>query len=131
LDYLRSDGEKNMDTFTYVVAIFLLAFAMQSNMLWLGLAILIFLLISLRSLSGIVLTIITGVVFFIMGSSLQGEMLYLSIGLVILSYLVGVKPSEENQGGMSPDMMAMLQGMGGGGGDPYGGGGMGGGQGGY
>lgn len=119
-----------MDTFTYVVAVFLLAFAMQSNMLWLGLAILIFLLISLRSLSGIVLTLITGIAFFVMGSSLQGTMLYLAIGLVILAYLVGVKPSEDNQGGMSPDMMAMLQGMGGGG-DPYGGGGMGGGHGGF
>ncbi|MEK6970835.1 MAG: hypothetical protein AABW68_04055 [archaeon] len=117
-----------MDSFTYVVAVFLLAFAMQSNLLWLGLAILIFLLISLRSLSGIILTLITGVSFLILGSSLQGEMLYLSIGLVILAYLVGVKPSEDTQGGMSPDMMAMLQGMGGGGGDPYGG--MGGGMGG-
>lgn len=122
-----------MDTFTYVVAVFLLAFAMQSSMLWLGLAILIFLLISLRSLSGIVLTLITGVAFFILGSSLQGTMLYLCVGLAILAYLVGVKPSEDNQGGMSPDMMAMLQGMGGGGGDPYGGmgGGMGGGHGGF
>lgn len=124
-----------MDTFTYIVAVFLLAFAMQSSMLWLGLAILIFLLISLRSLSGIVLTLTTGIVFFILGSSLTGTMFYLCIGLAILAYLVGVKPSEDNQGGMSPDMMAMLQGMGGGGGDPYGGmggmGGMGGGHGGF
>jgi hypothetical protein len=120
-----------MDTFTYVVAIFLLAFAMQSNLVWLGLAILIFLLISLRSLSGIVLTLITGIAFFVFSSNLKGEMLYISIALVILAYLVGVKPSEDTQGGMSPDMMAMLQGMGGPGGDSFGGVGPGGGHGGF
>lgn len=115
-----------MDTFTYIIAVFLLAFAMQSQLLWLALAILIFLLISLRSLSGIVLTLITGGAFFVLGSGLKGEMMYLSIFLVILAYLVGVKPSEDQQGGMSPDMMSMLQGMGGGGM-----GGMGGGHGGF
>jgi hypothetical protein len=104
-----------MDTFTYAVAVFLLAFTMQSQILWMGLAILIFLLISLRSLSGILLTLITGAVFFFMGSALKGEMLYIAVGLVIISYLVGVKPAEDSAGGMSPDMMSMLQGMGGGG----------------
>ena len=60
-----------MDSFTYAIAIFILAFAMQAQILWLGLALLIFLLVSLRSLSGIVLTLITGVVFFIFGHSLR------------------------------------------------------------
>ena len=108
-----------MDSFTYCVAIFLLAFAMQAHILWIGLAILIFLLITLRSLSGIVLTLVTGVVFFIFADALKGEILYIAVGLVILAYLVGVKPSEDAAGGMSPDMMAMLQGMGGAGGGGY------------
>ncbi len=105
-----------MDTFTYLVAIFMLAFAMQYQILWAALAVLIFLLISLRSVSGILLTLVTGVVFFVMGSDLQGEILYIAIALAVLAYLVGVKPSEEQPGGMSPDMMAALQGLGGGGG---------------
>ncbi len=105
-----------MDSFTYLVAIFVLAFAVQYQLLWAALAVLIFLLISLRSISGILLTLITGVVFFIMGSDLQGEILYIGIGLVVLAYFVGVKPSEEQPGGMSPDMMAALQGLGGPGG---------------
>ncbi len=107
-----------MDSFTYAIAIFILAFAMQAQILWLGLALLIFLLVSLRSLSGIVLTLITGVVFFIFGSDLQGEIIFIAIGLVIFAYFVGVKPAEDQAGGMSADMMAALQGMGG---DPYGG----------
>ena len=113
-----------MDSFTYAIAIFILAFALQAQIVWLGLAILIFLLISLRSLSGIVLTLITGVTFFIFGADLKGEILFIAIALVGLAYIVGVKPAEEQAGGMSADMMAALQGMGG---DPYGGmGGLGG-----
>lgn len=116
-----------MDTFTYLVAIFILAFTIQYQILWAALAILIFLLISLRSISGILLTLVTGVVFVMLGSELQGEMLYIAIGLVVLAYFVGVKPSEEQPEGMSPEMMAALQGMGGGGGGGMGGlGGMGG-----
>lgn len=110
-----------MDSLTYGVAIFILAFAMQYHILWIALAILIFLLVSLRSLSGILLTLVTGGVFFFLGSDLQGEMLFIVVGLVVLSYFVGVKPSEEQgggggMGGMSPDMLAALQGMEGGGG---------------
>lgn len=115
-----------MDTFTYLVAIFILAFTIQYQILWAALAILIFLLISLRSISGILLTLVTGVVFVMLGSELQGEMLFIAIGLVVLAYFVGVKPSEEQPEGMSPEMMAALQGMGGGGGGMGGMGGMGG-----
>ncbi len=115
-----------MDTFTYLVAIFMLAFAVQYQILWAALAVIIFLLISLRSVSGILLTLVTGVVFFIMGSDLQGEVLYIAIALTALAYFIGVKPSEEQPGGMSPDMMAALQGLGGPGGGMGGMGGMGG-----
>ncbi len=112
-----------MDTLTYLIAIFILAFAMQYQILWAGLAVLIFLLISLRSISGILLTLVTGVVFFILGSDLKGEILYIAIGLVVLAYFVGVKPSEEQPGGISPEMLAALQGPGGGLGGLGGGGG--------
>lgn len=110
-----------MDSFTYLVAVFLLAFAMQYSLFWLALVVLAFLLISLRSLSGIVLTLVTGTTFFLLGSSLQGEILFISVGLVFVAYFIGVKPAEEQGGGMSPDMMAALQGM-----EGMGGGGMGG-----
>ncbi len=100
-----------MDTLTYAVAVFVLAFAMQYQILWIALAILIFLLVSLHSISGILLTLVTGIVFFVLGSDLQGEILYIIVGLVVLAYLVGIKPSEDAPGGMSPDMMSMLQGM--------------------
>lgn len=110
-----------MDTFTYLVAIFILAITIQYQILWAALAILIFLLISLRSISGILLTLVTGAVFVILGSDLQGTMLYIAIGLVALAYFVGVKPSEEQPEGMSPEMMAALQGLGGGGGGGMGG----------
>ena len=110
-----------MDSLTYGVAVFLLAFSMQYHLLWLSLAILIFVLVSLRSLSGILLTLVTGTIFFVFGSDLQGEMLFIIVGLVILAYFVGVKPSEEQGaggggggGGMSPEMMAALQGLDGG-----------------
>lgn len=116
-----------MDTLTYLIAVFMLAFAVQYQILWAALAILIFLLITLRSVSGILLTLVTGVVFFVLGSDLQGEMLYIMIALSVLAYFVGVKPSEEQPEGMSPDMMAALQGLGGGGGGMGGLGGMGGG----
>lgn len=108
-----------MDSLTYGIAVFMLAFSMQYHMLWLSLAILIFLLVSLRSLAGILLTLVTGALFFVFGGDLQGEMLYIIVGLVILGYFVGVKPSEEQDGGaggMSPEMMAALQGLDGGGG---------------
>ncbi|MFH0970593.1 MAG: hypothetical protein V1776_04000 [Candidatus Diapherotrites archaeon] len=115
-----------MDTLTYAVAVFLLAIAMQYPITWLGLIILLFLLLSLHSISGILLTLVTGITFFFLGGELQGELFYIIVGLVILAYLIGVKPSEDTPEGMSPDMMAMLQGMGGQG-DQYGGmGGMGG-----
>ncbi|MEK6820868.1 MAG: hypothetical protein AABY11_00520, partial [archaeon] len=61
-----------MDTLTYAVAVFVLAFAMQYQILWIALAILIFLLVSLHSISGILLTLVTGIVFFVLGSDLQG-----------------------------------------------------------
>ncbi len=119
-----------MDSLTYAVAVFILAFSMQYDILWLSLAIFIFLLVSLRSLSGILLTLITGAVFFVFGGQLQGEMLYIAVGLVVLAYFIGVKPSEEQgEGGLSPEMMAALQGLEGGGG--YGGYGGTGGMGGY
>lgn len=104
-----------MDSFTYLIAIFVMAFSFQLSMLWISIAVLIFLLISLRSISGILLTLITGVVFFVMGNSLRDDILYIAVGLVAFAYFVGVKPAEEQAGGMSPEMLAALGGMGGGG----------------
>lgn len=100
-----------MDLLTYVLSIIMLGFSIQFNVLWLSLAILIFILISHRSLSGILLTLVTGAVFFIMGPNLKGDMLWITIGLVALAYFIGVKPGEEQAGGLDPAMLAALGGM--------------------
>jgi hypothetical protein len=50
-----------------------------------------------------------------MGNSLRDDILYIAVGLVAFAYFVGVKPAEEQAGGMSPEMLAALGGMGGGG----------------
>ena len=104
-----------MDTITYVIAVFILAFSIQLQIIWVSLAILIFMLINLRSIPGILLTLVSGAVFWVVGGDLKDDILYIAIALVAFAYFVGVKPAEEAAGGMSPDMLAALQGMGGGG----------------
>ena len=108
-----------MDSFTYLIALFLMAFSVQFGLIWLTIGIALFLLASLRSVGGILLTLATAGVFLFLGENLQGDILYITVALVALAYFVGVKPGEEQAGGMSPDMLAALQGMGGG--DEYGG----------
>jgi hypothetical protein len=102
-----------MDLLSYVLAVIILGLSIQFNALWISLAVLIFILISMRSLSGILLTLVTGGVFFFLGPGLQGDMLWISAGLVAFAYFIGVKPGEEQAGGMDPNMLAALGGGGG------------------
>ena len=108
-----------MDTFTFLVAVVMLAFAVQFNENWLVLGVLGIMFLTLRSLSGILLLLLaTGVLFAVKGPSFSDYFPFIVFGMVILALALGVKSEpEQPQGGIPPELLAGMGGM-----DPYGGG---------
>lgn len=110
-----------MDTFTFLVSVVVLAFAVQFNETWLVLGVLGIMFLTLRSLSGILLLLLaTGVLYAVKGPAFSDYFPFIVFGMVILALAMGIKtePEPPAGGGLPPELMAGLGGM-----DPYGGGG--------
>ena len=80
-----------MDTFTFLIAMFLIAIAFQFEQNWLIFGIVAIMIISLRSLSATFILLVTVVaIFFIKSSDFAEFWPAALIGLIILNILLGV-----------------------------------------
>ncbi|MBS3057412.1 MAG: hypothetical protein J4415_02180 [Candidatus Diapherotrites archaeon] len=104
-----------MDTFTFLIAVILIMIAMQYNQTWVIFGAVGILILSMRSLTTIVMLIITVLVLFaIKGTNMTAYWPFIVFGLVILSLAMGLGKKPEQPEYYAPDLMGGLGGLGGG-----------------
>jgi hypothetical protein len=107
-----------MDTFTLMIAILLMMIAVQYNQNWLIAAIVLLMILTMRSAGTTVILLIATAVLFVGKPYLEQYWPFLLFGLIILSVLIsgtGGKPEQQPEM-YSADMFGGMGGLGGGGG---------------
>lgn len=105
-----------MDTFTFLLAVIFLMMAVQWQQNWLVIAIVVVMILYMRSIKATVGLIIALAVLYILRDSIAEYALYIIIGMVILALIIGFKEKQAEPEYYSPDMLGGLMGGGMGGG---------------
>ena len=103
-----------MDTFTFLIALILIMIAMQYNQTWVIFGVVGVLILSMRSLTTVVMLIITVLVLFaIKGPNIVAYWPFIVFGLLILALDMGLGKKPEQPEYYAPDLMSGLGGLGG------------------
>ena len=102
-----------MDTFTFLIALILIMIAMQYNQTWVIFGVVGVLILSMRSLTTVVMLIITVLVLFaIKGPNIVAYWPFIVFGLLILALVMGLGKKPEQPEYYAPDLMGGLGGEG-------------------
>ncbi len=106
-----------MDTFTFLVMIFLMWMILQAGQAWLVWVIAAIMVVTMRSVSGTVMVLgVVGVLYYLTTEGLTELIPFAVLGLVIVALALGIGGKQEQPEYYSPDMGG-YEGMFGGGGE--------------
>ncbi len=99
-----------MDTLNFIVGVVLIMLAASYDQFWLGVAIGVLMVLTMRSLSTFVLVALTLIVVYAFGSQIEDMAVYILFGLIILSLALGQdkKPADAYGGGLGGDFGGLM-----------------------
>ena len=101
-----------MDTFTFMIALVLMMLAVQFEQNWLVLAIVVIMILSMRSVGTTILLVVSVAVVYFLKGSMEPYWPFVFFGLIILALALGVGGKPEQPEYYSPDMYSGLMGGG-------------------
>lgn len=105
--------DEKMDTFTFAMSVVLMMIALQFNQNWLVFGVISLMILTMRSFSGTIIMIATGVVLYLFKESLHAYWPFLLFGLIILALAFGGGGKEEAEYYPPDPYAGMLGGYGG------------------
>lgn len=89
-----------MDTFTFLIALMMLAFSIQFNQIWIGLGIMIILMVTSRSFMKTLLILAASIgMVLIRGPSFNDYLPFMIFGLIVVALAMGVTEKPQEGGG--------------------------------